>query len=467
MNRLTLSYTCQFSRATIRGARQVALARLYSSSNYTENQYDVAIIGGGPAGLTLAAALASSPSTRGLKTVLVEGNTWSPPGPDDFDNRVVSLTPRSVAFLKKIGAWNNIATERVMPYEGMRVWDGVSGQGIEFDAWEDMAYMIENRNIQWGLLQTIKKNKAENIGEVKLLDKTKVNDISRLQGEEWPTISLDSGESIQARLIVGADGANSPARKYAQIEARGWPYNRFGFVATLKLEAEDFRNLAFQRFLPTGPIAMLPLPDGYASLVWSCTPEMAQILRSITEEQFTTLVNAAFRLSPVDIQYLLKNPSAITEDELEWRLENTTVDESYEPLYVSEIITGSRAGFPLRMQHADTYIADRVALVGDAAHTTHPLAGQGLNMGQQDVQALTEALTSAVDRGLDIGSQLALEPYVADRYLENHMKLGVVDKLHKLYSTDFGPLVQLRSWGLGLVNSLDFVKNELIKRASG
>lgn len=490
----------QAFRSAVAGQR-LALLRFYSaaaaaSSASTPEPYDVVVIGGGPAGLTLATALKNSPYTQSLKTLLVEGGSlehirgWGP-GPDHYENRVSSLTPRSAAFLKRLGAWDggHITQERVKPYDEMKVWDGLNDAArIDFSPDIlgenfDIAYMIENFNLQHGLLSRLEELNAQSTSApTKVLDKARVKSISRQEGEnDWPVVELESGETFSARLLIGADGANSPARAFAQIEARGWDYNRHGLVASVKLEWEDFRAVAFQRFLKTGPIALLPLPDGFASLVWSCTPGMAAQLKALPPAAFCTMVNAGFRLGPVDIQYMLETGarrvqegasaeavSAELQDELEWRLQNVElVDEDNNiPINIAEVLPKSRASFPLKLKHADTYVAERVALVGDAAHTTHPLAGQGLNMGQQDVESLVGALERATRRGLDIGSLLAIEPYWSERYLANHLKLGVVDKLHKLYSFDFAPVVALRSWGLNLVNSLDMVKKELMKQAS-
>lgn len=463
----------------------------------TPEIYDVVIIGGGPAGLTLATALKNSPVTRSLKTVLVEGGSMKPlsewePTLDYFENRVSSLTPRSVKFLERIGAWNHIHAERVQSYDDMRVWDGLSDARINFEpslvstsgefegegTWE-IAHMVENKNLQTSMLrrlQELNDNLPEGIEPTVLMDNSRVKTISHgdVKTEEidlssWPVVELEDGRQLAARLLVGADGANSPARAFARIEARGWDYNRHGLVATVRLEWDDFRTSAFQRFLKSGPIALLPLPNDFASLVWSCTPEMAKHLKALSPEAFVHMVNAAFRLGRTDIEYMLTLTDAKElEDELNWRLENTPLedeDNNY-PTFVASVQENSRASFPLKLKHCDTYVSDRVALVGDAAHTTHPLAGQGLNMGQQDVESLVNALEIATRRGLDIGSLLAIEPFWAERYFPNHLKLGVVDKLHKLYSSDFEPLVVLRSFGLNMVNSLDFIKKGLMKQAS-
>lgn len=438
-------------------------------------QKDVVIVGGGPAGLSLATALKSSPIASGLDVTLIEGQSmdrlkgWKDRVTSDkYENRVSSLTPRSVRFLQRIGAWDHVAQDRVMPYDEMKVWDGVSGSRIEFDPFYDgetteIAYMIENSNIQQGLLERLGSHGFNDIH-----DSAKVTEIR--QGN-WPTVVLDNGLEIEARLLVGCDGQQSPVRKFSGIESRGWDYGRFGVVASLDLEYDNSRAVAYQRFLPSGPIAMLPMPEGHATLVWSTLPERAKWLQQLEPKAFCAMVNAGFRLEPVDLDYLHKMDPADTAailDEIDWRLDNTPIEDEVNnlPVYVENLQENTRAGFPMRMRHADTYVEERIALVGDAAHATHPLAGQGLNMGQRDVEFLLEALETAIGRGLDIGSLMALEPYWKSAYLPNHLKLGVVDKLHALYSTDFWPVVQLRSVGLSMVNSSDFLKSLLIRQAS-
>lgn len=399
---------------------------------------------------------------------------WRLP-PDLYSNRCSSLTPTSARFLETIGAWDHVQKERVQPYHEMQVWDGVSGARIEFDwdgaAGQTIAYMIENLNLTSSLL-----NRLDKLGGVSIFDKTKVQGINfgekidELDFSEWPVVQLDNDQRLYARLLVGADGANSPVRSFAGIEARGWDYGRHGVVATLKLEGEgwagDRAKIAYQRFLPTGPIAVLPLPGNYSSLVWSTTPDRASRLKSLSSQDFTAMVNAAFRLTPVDLDYLHTQSSGQVE-EVSWRMEHVSVDPQLIPQTVAGVQDGTVASFPLKMRHADTYTGERVALVGDAAHTIHPLAGQGLNQGQGDVQSLASTIEYAVSHGQDIGAKLSLESYNAERYAANHVVLGVCDKLHKLYSVGSGPLVHLRSLGLGAVNAMRPVKNFLMNQAAG
>jgi len=259
-------------------------------------------------------------------------------------------------------------------------------------------------------------------------------------------------------------------RMFAGINSRGWDYNRHGIVATLKLEGNgwhgDETKIAYQRFLPTGPVALLPLPGNFSTLVWSTTPSRAAHLKTLSPEDFIAMVNAAFRLSPVDLSYM-HTLSSGQADEYAWRICHTPFNAQLIPQPITSIQEGTLASFPLKMRHADTYIGERVALVGDAAHTIHPLAGQGLNQGQGDVQSLARTIENAVTHGQDIGVHMSLEPYNAERYAANHLLLGVVDKLHKLYAVESGPLVPLRSMGLSAVNKMGPLKEFFMGQAAG
>ncbi|KAI9171290.1 Ubiquinone biosynthesis monooxygenase COQ6 [Paramyrothecium foliicola] len=423
----------------------------------------------------------SSPATSRLRVALIEAQdltkaaAFSLPS-TKFSNRCSSLTPTSAQFLNTIGAWTHMKRDRIQAYQEMQVWDGVTDARIEFD-WhpragpgKPIAYMAENLNITSGLLKRLQE-----LGGVDVFDNSKVENIGLGQEEEnfdlseWPVVTLSGGQSLAARLLVGADGANSPVRSFAGIKSRGWDYGRHGVVATLELEGEgwagDQSKIAYQRFLPTGPVAMLPMPGKHATLVWSTTQENAALLKKLSPEDFIAMVNAAFRLSPVDLAFMHTQTSGQRE-ELTWRTQHTSIAAQAIPQAVTAVQDGTVASFPLKMRHADTYTGERVALVGDAAHTIHPLAGQGLNQGQADVQSLVKAIEYAVSHGQDLGTQLSLDAYNSERYTANHIMLGVCDKLHKIYSVDSGPLVPLRSIGLRAVNSLGPLKNFLMEQAS-
>src|SRR5271163_4446914 len=209
------------------------------------------------------------------------------------------------------------------------------------------------------------------------------------------------------------------------------------------------------------------MPDDYCSLVWSTTPSIAKQLLSLPPETFVALVNAAYRLSHTDLQYLstLSDPQEIKK-EIAWRESLLKEDENTFPPRVTQVEDATRAAFPLKLAHVDRYIAPRIALIGDAAHTIHPLAGQGLNLGLSDAKSLSSVVAESISLGQDLGSVLALGKYPQERYFANHRMIGVCDKLHKLYSIQNGVAVTLRSWGLEAVNEIAPLKRLIMQSAS-
>ena len=369
-------------------------------------------------------------------------------------------------------------SSRLQPYHHMRVWDGLSSNGrISFDnpqTGPGIAYMGENQNLTRALL-----TRLDNLGGIDIYNKTSVAQIRHEASEteegnvpaealdlsSYPHVELSSSHTLVSRLLVGADGLNSPVRGFAGIPTRGWDYDRHGVVATLKLAPDDDSNgsmtnaaTAYQRFLPTGPIAVLPMPGQHVSLVWTTTPDRASHLKSLSEGDLLAMVNAAFRLSAVDIDYMSTIPSG-QADEYQWRrsikaAEISAMESSGSiPASAAFVQAGSVASFPLRFRHASTYVRPRTALIGDAAHTIHPLAGQGLNMGLGDSRALASTIFAATEHGADIGDEIqCLRAYNAEMWMSNSRMLGAVDKLHWLYSIRSSPIVALRSLGLDLVD---------------
>jgi len=431
----------------------------------------------------------SSPTTSKLKTALIETQDlskvreWSLPA-DQFANRASSLTPSSVKFLEDIGAWQHVDAGRVQAYDDMQVWDAANDATIQFDHKAEaqrynappqtVASMAENSNLTKGLLERI----VQLGGETSLLSSTNVvsiengeDDPDGLNLSSWPVLSVSPNSTsstsstprIAARLLVGADGFNSPVRNFAGIASRGWDYDRHGVVATLKVEPDETseaasfdsffsdgpapnRATAYQRFLPQlgGPIAILPLPDHHASLVWSTTPAHAAYLKSLAPRSQIALINAALRLSQADIRYLFTLPSSDADAhqaELDWRLQHTQpppLPPTRQPPVITSIQPNSLASFPLRFRHTTSLICPRVALIGDAAHTVHPLAGQGLNLGLADARSLAETISYAVDHGMDLGDSMTLERYSSDRFGQGLLMAGSVDALNSIYQLGGG-----------------------------
>lgn len=411
----------------------------------------------------------------------------------------------------------------------MQVWDGISDARIQLLASElvrpsherlttgqhapEMARLTENLNLQRALLRQLQSQDVH----ATLLDKTRVASIVSEQplsssSSPWPVVQTNTNRRLRARLLVGADGPSSPVRAFSKIESFGWNYDARAVVATLQHSASGITSLglprpsttAYQRFLPTGPIAFLPLAPGRASLVWSTTPELAEALLGAGPEVLSVMINAAFRLPEVSIAYLHKlllsrwaavragkeGGSQITAEEfvdaVQWResshsIEPFSVLSSFEdlqggvpsadielfPPLIQSIQPNSAASFPLRMSHAEGYVGPRTALLGDAAHTVHPLAGQGLNLGLADADSLAGCIVNGIKYGADLGSRTSLADYARARYFENHTMISATDKLQKLYGTRLGPIVWARSVGLEVVNEWTGLKGGLMRAAGG
>lgn len=396
----------------------------------------------------------------------------------------------------------------------MSVWDGLSGSRIEFDSWDaqpsatsqpEMAKFVENLHLQRALLQNLHSLPSSNL---EIIDKTKVSDIVggdvKTEGG-WPIVHLENGRKLRARLLVGADGFNSPVKKYSEINTMGWNYDTHCLVGTLELHGHplDKNTTAWQKFLPVGPLGFLPvshnpmcdfesmlirfclpqIADNYASLAWSTKPAIAAALKKLDNETLTALINASFRLPWESLSFLydrlLHSPQTLLQD-IAWRSSPACTNPSTLPQEHSEVPPLVKcvhletcASFPLKMSHADTYLGEselgglpkRTVLIGDAAHTVHPMAGQGLNMGIGDAASLAKTIESAIAEGADIGSKHALLPYPRERYLTNHNIMNFIDKLHKLYAMESKPVVWARSTGVEILNELPSLKGAMMGTA--
>lgn len=394
---------------------------------------DIAIVGGGIAGLALAAALGSC----GQRILILEARPLPAmpavrgESPADFDVRVSAVTPRSMAFLEGVGAWNSVAAYRHCPYSHMTVWDADGTGRIEFDAAEVAApclgSIVENRVLVAGLVERVR-----DLPGVTLRAPASLADLHPAQ--DGYCLMLDDGATLTCRLLVAADGALSPTRELLGLRTREWDYGHRAIVTTAAFE-KPHRHTAWQRFLSTGPLALLPLAGGadrLCSIVWSIDEERADALLALDDTAF-----------------------------------GVALAEASEGVLGAVTACAPRRAFPLRQRHAIDYVLPGAALVGDAAHTIHPLAGQGVNLGLGDVAVLAEEVCRAVDLGLSPGRLDVLRRYQRRRKGENLRMMAAMDGFKRLFGADALPFRWLRNAGLNGVASLPPLKRRLIREALG
>ncbi len=387
--------------------------------------YDIIIVGGGMVGATLACALADST----LKIALFEAHemdfNW-PQGSHDI--RVSAVTHATQHIFENIGAWESMQQDGAAAYTQMHVWDA-TGQGeIHFNSVDvgraNLGYIIENRIIQKAVIKRL-----EELEQVDLLVPVK---LSELQFEDdGVLLTTDSNLHYKASLLVGADGANSWVRQQAGITLHTWAYHQSAVVCSVKTSAAN-QQACWQQFMPDGPLAFLPLADGQSSIVWSTTEERARLLLMMDDSDFNHELQMAFGST----------------------LGRITV-------------TSVRGAFPLRLRHARQYVKEHLALIGDAAHTIHPLAGQGVNLGLLDAAVLAEEILRAHHRHRKVGAMDNLRRYERRRKGDNIAMLAAMDGFKRLFSNDIGPLKRVRNAGLNLADHMGPVKNRLIKQAMG
>ncbi|KAM9294213.1 ubiquinone biosynthesis monooxygenase COQ6, mitochondrial [Gastrophryne carolinensis] len=432
--------------------------------------YDAVISGGGMVGTAMACALACHPQLRHRKFLLLEAGPRkeSERIPEHFSNRVSSITPGSASLLASFGAWDHISTMRMKPYKRMQVWDACSDSLITFDkdSLEDMGYIVENDIITAALTRQL--DAMSDCIEVMYRSRARAftwpAPYPSGEGSPWVQIELADGRRIQTKLLIGADGQNSMVRSAAGMKSVKWSYNHVAVVATLQLSEPTDNNVAWQRFLPSGPIALLPLSDTHSSLVWSTSPEQADELLKMDTENFVDSVNSAFWSTEHHSEFISTANSLLHSAVSLLMPSGTSVRQL--PPSVSGVCDKSRAAFPLGLAHTTEYVRHRVALIGDAAHRVHPLAGQGVNMGFGDVASLVHHLSGAAFDGKDLGSTQHLLAYETERQRHNIPLMAAIDLLKRLYNTKQPPVVLLRSLGLQATNAVLPLKEQIMAFAS-
>jgi len=384
-------------------------------------RHDVVVVGGGVVGAATALAL----SREGFDVALIEkGSAPAPWKAEHYDARVYALSPGTARFLETCGVWSRIVAQRASPYTRMQVWEGTPAQSLTFDAAElavpQLGHIVEDSLLRATLWSALGHAAMTGV-QVKHL--ALESGRARLQ--------LSNGEMLGAELVVAAEGADSPLREWAGIDVGGWAYPQRAIVCNVTTE-KPHRGVACQRFMPGGPLAFLPLADGRSSIVWSTDTAEAQELMELADAEFRERLAEAFQA----------HLGAITAAD-------------------------KRSAFPLRLLHAQSYVAAGVALVGDAAHVIHPMAGQGLNLGLADVAALVAVLGEARKQKKPLGALRVLQRYERQRKAENVEALALVDGLHRLFRLRAPELGGLRELGMSLVGRAGMVKAALAKRAMG
>jgi len=393
-----------------------------NNNHNNDDHYDIIINGGGMVGATLACLLAKS----GRNVAVIESHKAPEFVADsEYDLRVSAISRASQNALTEAGAWDAIIAMRASPYEVMDVWDEAGDGNVRFDAAElgepDLGHIVENNVTQRAVIDAL-----DELDNADLICPAKMKSFA--VDDEKVAVTLENGKIITAQLLIGADGANSQVRTLAGIDFERDDYGQSGLVTIVKTE-KSHEFTAWQRFQSSGPLAFLPLADGSSSIVWTLPSDRADYYLSLSKTNFKKALAEA----------------------LDYKLGKITK-------------VGKRGAFPLRGSQATPYVKERIALVGDAAHTIHPLAGQGVNLGIKDAVELANLVVNS--KG-DLGGMKLLRRYERARRGDNVITMRAMEGFRLLFGHSATPVKTARNFGMKMFNQIPLVKNEVIRKAMG
>lgn len=388
---------------------------------------EVVILGGGLAGLSMAAALA----TAGVPVVCIDQDSPDRQADDGFDIRTTAIAYASMKVLEGAGVWKHMA-DQAGPMLDIRIADQFSPLFVHYDHTElavdgqhrPFGWILDNKDMRRALFARV----AELPGLIHLAPATA---IAVTRNRSGASVTLADGRVVRAKLVIGADGRKSLAREGAGIKVRRWSYDQSAIICTIR-HSEPNKGIAVEHFMPNGPFAVLPMTENRCSIIWSEKRSLVQTYLDLPDDQF--------------IEELSRRSGG----------------------YLGEITLATRReAWPLSVLLAERFIAERLALIGEAAHAIHPIAGQGLNLGLRDVAALAEVIVDAHRLGLDVGGPEVLARFQRWRRFDTVLLAAVCDGLVHLFSNNIPPIRLARDLGMGLVNRLPPVKRFFMKHAMG
>jgi 2-octaprenyl-3-methyl-6-methoxy-1,4-benzoquinol hydroxylase len=389
-----------------------------------KEMFDIVIVGGGMVGAAVACSLGNS----SIKVAVIESVLPEPFSLDQpHDLRVSALSMASRNILSMVGAWDGILNRRFCPFRRMRVWETAGDTEFCSDNidYPELGYIVENRVTQLALL-----DRLHDFDNIELICPTSIKKIDYSIGNN-SQLELGDGRILSAKVLVAADGGQSRVRQAVGLGVTSWDYNQHALVIYIETAYEQ-QDITWQRFVPSGPQAFLPLTGHFGSIVWYHSPDEISRLKALSHTDLKTELVSAF-------------PECLGK--------------------VKNVL--ATASFPLKRQHAQAYVKPGVALVGDAAHMINPLAGQGVNIGLLDAAALAEVLIDAHKQGIEIGDLTVLKRYERLRRNENLKMMTVMDVFYRVFSNEILPVKFLRNLGLGLAQRFKPAKNILMRSAMG